>query len=451
MTPSAIKVKLTIVLLIALALAILLAIHAPFMNGPYYWKWPWRRLDGWRYFPVMFAAAAPMAGAFFLFGASRARRIGAIAIVMLSMFAMQLVHIGMTAQPFSLSRIIYFVESPMNTSYYADAIRSADHPLLELLANYPGYMPQFYQHSQEKPPGPILFFRAIVQTMGVSDHTALVAGLIIGLLASFNIPARYVLIRTLTHDRNAAFLGCVWIALCPGLTLHFPMLDQVYPVMSCLLIVTWVHALRTRRFSYAALFGLLLAASCFVVYHFLVLGFFLAIATIAMSMSLLPPQRWRIYLLCVFAAAAIVIFYLLLFLATGFNVVAVYRTALVEQTQHLASMIRPYPRTILFDHTDFALGAGWLPWIFAGIVLCSSQIDRIQRRWAMLCVAQIILLALLGLMQAETARIWLFLLPLLIAAAVPELSRWSRNMQWIVLAAAFFLMCLVGQNLTFMY
>src|SRR5438045_4209755 len=158
MTAPKVTSKLWLVLLIALALAILLIIHAPFMNGPYYWKWPWRRLTWWRYFLLMALCAAPLFAAAFLY---RARTVAAIGLVTLSMLAMQIVHIALTVTPFSLSRITYFVESPMSTSYFADAIRSMDVPVSDLIANYPGYMPQFYMHSQEKPPGPILFFRAI--------------------------------------------------------------------------------------------------------------------------------------------------------------------------------------------------------------------------------------------------------------------------------------------------
>jgi hypothetical protein len=57
----------------------------------------------------------------------------------------------------------------------------------------------------------------------------------------------------------------------------------------------------------------------------------------------------------------------------------------------------------------------------------------------------------LGLMQAETARIWCFLLPVLILPAAAEVSRWPRRAQIAVFGAMWMLLCLVGQNLTFMY
>ena len=60
------------------------------------------------------------------------------------------------------------------------------------------------------------------------------------------------------------------------------------------------------------------------------------------------------------ALGTLVAIYLPLDLVIGFNAIAVFRTALVEQGKHLSSLVRPYPRTILFDLTDFALGAAWI-------------------------------------------------------------------------------------------
>jgi hypothetical protein len=145
------------------------------------------------------------------------------------------------------------------------------------------------------------------------------------------------------------------------------------------------------------------------------------------------------------------LFYLVLFFFTGFRVIGTFETALVEQSKHLAGLVRPYPRTIVFDLTDFALGAGWLAFLLAGMTLLNPHVDRTARNWCVLAIAQIVLLSLIGLMQAETARIWCFLLPLLMLAASAELSRWPRPARLLTYAAAWLLMCCVGQNMAFMF
>ncbi len=451
MNVRAVRLKLLVTLLIALILAVLLQFHAPFMNGPYYWKWPWRRLGTWRYFPAMLACAAPIVPAVLLYDLRRWRMVISIALVMLAMLAMQIVHVGLTVKPFNLNRITYFVESPMTTSYYADAIRSMDIPTTELLARYPEYLPQFDMHSREKPPGPILFFRTILALAGVSDRTAMLGGLIISLLTTLGVPATYALIRVLLKDHQSAFVGCVMLALCPGLTLNLPMLDQVYPVFTCALIIAWVMALRSGKIRWAIGFGAILASSCFVVYHFLVLGAFLGMASIVWMVAAPKERMGSLVELSLAAVATCGLLYFAFFALTGFHAIDVFHAALANQAEMLAPLHRPYPRTILFDLTDFAMGAGWIPWLLAILAVMNLQIEPSKRMWGWLAISQIVILAITGLMQAETARVWCFLLPLLILPASAELSRWPRWAQISVFASMWALLCCVGQNLAFMY
>jgi hypothetical protein len=446
------RIKLPILLLVALILAILLILHAPFMNGPYYWKWPWRRLDALRYFPGMLLCATPLFVAVAIHKSTRLRTIICVALVMLSMFAMQIVHIGMTVKPFSLGRVTYVVESPMHTSYFTDAVGVFDEPLLRLLPNYPQHMREnFDMHSREKPPGPILFFRALMNCFGVSDQSALIAGIVIGVLATLTIPATYALILVLLKNHDAAFAGATLLAISPGLTLHFPMLDQIYPAITCPLLIAWVLALRRRKFAFAIAFGAILAVACFIVYQFLVLGAFLAIVTIAHAAAAPTGRLMHVVRLAAAAIATCVAFYFLLYLVTGFDAIAVFRTALENQRELLSGLIRPWPRTILFDLTDFVMGAGWLPVVLAITALCNREVDPTSKGWIVLCIAQIVILALTGLIQTETARVWCFLLPLLMLAASVELSRWRLPARLLTYAAAWLLMCCVGQNMAFMF
>src|SRR6476620_2920962 len=122
MHSGAARFKLPILLFIAMILAVLLLPHAPFMNGPYYWKWPWRRLDALRYFPAMLLCAAPLLAGVAVYDSSRIRTFICIVLAMASMFAMQIVHMGLSVRPFSLNRVVYVVESPMHTSYFTDAL-----------------------------------------------------------------------------------------------------------------------------------------------------------------------------------------------------------------------------------------------------------------------------------------------------------------------------------------
>ena len=147
-----------------------------------------------------------------------------------------------------------------------------------------------------------------------------------------------------------------------------------------------------------------------------------------------------------------VLLYFATYAAHGIHAaVECFRTTLQNQSAMLASFGRPYPKTILFDLTDFALGAAWIPWLLAIFALANRQIAHSHRVWGWNGIAQIAVLAITGLLQAETARVWCFLLPLLALPAGAELSRWPRWMRMTVFAAMWLLLCLVGQNLAFMF
>jgi hypothetical protein len=444
-----VRVKSILVLIATALLGAALAMHASWLNGPSYWKWPWRNVPTLRLYPAMLAAAIPL---FTVAHFARLKPIVSVLLLMVSMFAMQVAAVAIPEEPATLRKVVYTVESPTNLSYFSDADRTMDISTAELLARYPAYMPQFSMHSQEKPPGPILFFRAILGVFGASDQTALIAGLLIGALATLAIPATYLLIKALTGDATAALFGACFIALAPGLVLHLPQMDQLYPIVTCALIIAWWKALRENSQYWASAFGLALALACFIVYHFLVLGAFLAAITVTHLIAAPRKRAVEIAKCVLIAIAALVAFYLLHYVLTGFNPIATFVEALRNQREHLKHLHRPYPKTILDDLQDFALGSGWIAWILVIFLLTRARsTPKNQLVLALLCIGQIVLLAVTGLMQTETARTWCFLLPLLAIPVGLELATWPRTPRLVAIVAMWLILGLVAQNMKFIF
>ena len=52
-----------------------------------------------------------------------------------------------------------------------------------------------------------------------------------------------------------------------------------------------------------------------------------------------------------------------------------------------------------------------------------------------------------GLLVAETARVWTFMVPLLMLATGAELSQWRAAQRWLALAAMWLLLAVLAQNL----
>jgi hypothetical protein len=433
-------------------------LHLPGVNGPDYWEWAWQRLDAPRAFAFTALAALPFfAGQYVRSRRPRDLRL-ALLLVSLSMFLLEIVCAGLYSRPFGLARVPEIIESPLATSYYSVAASLSGGPharhALEILRAFPDLTPSLPYHATTKPPGPVLFHYALIKLLGVGPPSSLAAGLVIGALAAFGVPLTFLLLRRLLGDAEAAFHGASFYALCPGLILFFPQFDQIYPLFTCALALSWSLALEGRGSLYAVCFGVVLSLATFMSYTLLTLGIFLGGYTLAAA-----ARGWGG---CDFARAArrvfvsllvVALFYAALRLLAGFDPIRTFTTALSNQSVALSVLKRPYPRSVPWDLYDFALGTGWL-----GFLLASFRVGRQlggERGGRELClsllaVGQILGLAASGLMQTETSRVWLFMTPLLAIPVGAELRRWKFTHQlttyfclWLILAA-------VHQNMVFL-
>jgi len=80
------------------------------------------------------------------------------------------------------------------------------------------------------------------------------------------------------------------------------------------------------------------------------------------------------------------------------------------------------------DPWEFALGTGWVRGLVAIYALVSGARTRGKPCWAQVCcLGQIALVPVLGLVRGESARLWIFLIPLLVFPAGVELARWPPS------------------------
>lgn len=496
--------KLLLVLLITGLFGALILVHAPGLNGPGYWQWPWRRLEATRLYPAMLAAALP----FFLgqhLYQRRRRWPLALALVMLSTFCLELVALGMQSDPFGLDRIASNVADPLITSYYTDA--GSFTSLGAWLSAFPELLPSFHLHSLNKPPGPILFYVAFIHAFG--ERAAFVGGLVLGLLATGSVLATFGLVRVLGESESAGFHAASFMALTPSLVLFYPEFDQVYPVLTSALIATWVCALERNRIAWSLSFGFALAVALFFTYSLLVLGIFLGAYTVFHLVRSSGRSAPAVLKHTGAGLAVLVGTYGALWVATGFDPVAAFRTSLQNQDRLLELIPRPYPETILFDLTDFILGATWLSVLLvvlfgiesvgtgsrsrasAGhgarrrdggvdgrrpaspVKKLTKKEKRRRRRKRQkahatarkaasrtpvhprvltnvgISVFQILVVAVTGLLPGETARVWIFLLPLLLLPVGLELSEWKAGPRLAVYGCLVLLTTLVSQNMWF--
>ena len=229
------------------------------------------------------------------------------------------------------------------------------------IRSFPELMPSFHLHSLNKPPFSILFYVPFIKLFGNNLRAALVGGFAVGALATLSVPAVYAMVRRLTGSADAAFCSASFFALTPSLVLFMPEFDQLFPVLSCAVIAMWASALDSDHLMPAVVVGFLLAAMTLVSYNLLVLGVFLVLQTLITLRSVGRVAQFK--RIVRHASTVVLTFVTVQSLLTGvfgYRPLAVFKTAVAIQAQLLRQIPRPYPQTVLFDLTDFALGSGWI-------------------------------------------------------------------------------------------
>lgn len=450
--PATPRWRPAVVIGVGLLMFALVMAHVKWVNGPWYWTWPWRRLGALGVYPAMLAAALPFFAGQWLHARHPSRWRAGLALAALSAMAIMLVGVTRTG---GLERVVEIIHHPLTTSYWTDAVRiheSGAATGLQWLRWYPELMPQFHLHALTKPPAPVLYYLAFAGALGANQTAALAAGLLLAPLAALSIPATFALVRHVTGREEAAFHAASLLALCPGYVLFFPEFDQLYPVLACALWLAWARAVDGGRAGMAAAFGAVLALVCFTSYSLLVLG------TVLLGYAVLRIVEGRttvgqVVRLGAVSIGTFVVINALLWIVLRYDAVAVFAQALRNQERLLEEIARPYPATVLWDLWDFALGAAWTGAALALLWLARGPRGSAGERSAWwvsaLCAGQLVLVAIIALLPGETARVWIFMLPLLVLPAGLELARWTPRARMLAYAATWLVTAAILQNMQF--
>lgn len=148
-----VRLKLFAVIALTIAAAALVMAHVNGVNGPSYWRWPWRRLTTFPLYGWMTAAALPFFVGQFIYGNGILRRRLALALVTVSALALELAAIA-TQPPGGLRRAVIIVENAGNTSYFTAAKLLYQQPNISVsqwLEIFPNVVPMLMIHARYKP------------------------------------------------------------------------------------------------------------------------------------------------------------------------------------------------------------------------------------------------------------------------------------------------------------
>ena len=266
-----------------------------------------------------------------------------------------------------------------------------------VLDRFAELVPSLPVHAAGHPPGLLLTLHAL----GI-DSPGGMAALCIG-AAALAAPLTYLLARQVLDERRAR-VAALLLAMAPGALLFgATSSDSVYLTLG--LLAAW--PLAARSWAARAVGAAALAAASFFAWSLLAVGAWAAILTLRRDGL---RQALALSALC---GAALVVFYALLYAATGFDPIGTVRATEEVYRAGIASR-RPYWFWVLGSPVAFL--------VVLGIPVSWLALRALARgdRLAVAIFAVIAVAAVLGFTKAETERIWLFLAPFVCLAAATE-------------------------------
>jgi hypothetical protein len=420
--------------------------------GPPYFHWPWYdRSDTSRVVWRLLLAAIPLLVAPVVARRSHGE---AVALVIIAPALIQWTAASLAPGHLrGIDRAEAIIVDANQTSYFTAATT------LEpgWLSTYENVLTSAQMHARTKPPGPVAFYYALIRTVGVREAPG-VAALLILLFSSAAVAATYLAVKIIAGS-DTALEAAILLASVPSMVALYPTLDWLYPVFSVGLLAT-LHVTVERL---SARLVLALGVIAFVLswwnYALLVLG--TPIVLLAGIRSVRGEGR-RMMILLSGIPAVVAMLYGALFVTTRFNPISAFLVAYREQHAIIELMntfwihtgqVRAYPHTIFGDLQEFAFGLGWLT-AAAAITWCIVGFRHTEyrvRATALVALSTPIIVALTGLLRAETARVWIFLMPFVALPAALFLVRRTLAERMIAHLVAVLGAIAVFRNALFVY
>lgn len=417
----------------------------PALRGGWGWRWPYERPSDWQ--PVIVLGlliAIYIGGAWWL----RSRSIALVWAVVAGLFIALGVQ-NVRGNPFFM--LFSHTVSPVQTGASTVAVQYfGEDGAQETLRNWPEVMrdaeAKTITHFTTSPPGQALVHHWLTEltgpleplsrpasmalrpyqcsTLGVmryerGDVVSAGIGMLMPLWAALAVLPIYFLIRELIQDREAAVRAAQWWPLVPSLLLFAPTWSTFYPFLSATTIAFLVMGLKRRRLVYCFLSGIVMSVATFL--NFAILPILGLSGLFTLMMAYFRKDRWHWPLLVgAWFAAGLSTVWLVFWHISGLTPLDILE---VTFEQHL-DIERNYFIWLLLHPYDMLMFAGW-PLALLGLWGVWRAIRRLylgEEGWqhvdvlAMSLAATVIILDVTGITRGESARIWLFFVPLVLAA-----------------------------------
>jgi hypothetical protein len=410
--------------LLAIVFTILAFLRVPYVNGPRYWKWHWVRHESALAVAAAFGfAALPALISLVVRERTPQRRDLIVGLLSLSAVALPLTAAGLHRGRSSTDWIGLVMTDASVTGFLTSAQEIVDfehrRPDVNWVRVYDKIMPFFPLHARTKPAGLVVAHYLVFRLAG-TIVTMVIAVVVALVCAAALVTVAIAAFRAMGFESSIATDAATLLVLAPSMTLFSPLPDIAYPLLTLTAIACWWKAVMRSDLIAAAVAALVIFAASLISYPLMGIGIPLFLMTVVR-----PPRS----VIGPVAVAAAVFFgaYAVLALTTHYPALAAFESALDAQKWLLSRLRRPYPQSIPFDIIDYCLGLGWVTPALAVMGIAASrrmQMPLVGRTLLIGGLLTPVAIATMGLMQAENARVWIFLMPLTALPAAIELSSW---------------------------
>lgn len=295
---------------------------------------------------------------------------------------------------------VYDVPNKESSNEYLPALPAFDLGTRFFLDTFAEVGTSLPVHAIGHPPGLLV----ALHTLGI-DSAGAMAALTIG-VGALSIPLVYLLGRQLLDERTARTATLLY-AFAPSALLHgVTSADALFATLAALALAA---LLSRRRLASAAGPPTFALASFFSYAN-------LAVGALAVIVVMRRDGLRRALALSAACAAALLAFYGLLHLLTGFDPIGALRSTEIVYREGVASN-RPYAFWVFGSPAAFLVAAGVpLAWLALRALGAGETL-------AVALFSVVAVSAVLGFTKAETERIYLFLVPFLCLAAATTLPR----------------------------
>ncbi len=351
----------------------------PYIRGPIEWRWPYLYINTLNkiLFPLFIIDIILL---FFKFLDKREIRGISLTVVLIGIIILNFLW-QVSVVNFSRAGdgvLIHRITDPGLNGYYSAGI-AITNPV-KFVLNFPSQVLNLPMHAKGHPPGVPLAFYYLNQLTSNRYSTALISRTLILILSGLTIVPLYYL----TKNWRAVFL----FMTIPSLCLFIPIPDVLFPFFG---ILSW-FLLRYQK-------------------HFLA-GFVMAVG-LFFSYSILPVLVFLLFLKPKKTFYIPIIIYFLLFWQTFLVVIG-------------GQAPRNYFTWLFFNLWDFIVFTGW-PLIILFVLSLRAKGE------AIFLLLTILLLNFSGFSRAETGRIWLPLMTLLVVPAVKYLEEKKFSTKFVMI------------------